>query len=231
MLPARVDDARHTVQFGPVEITYDDSVLELRPWTLAQSSIAAVLARGRGEGPILELCCGAGQIGLAAAAWTQRPLILVDDNPAACVWARYNASRNHLVAETHCVAVERLAVDPVPVVIADPPYLTSAHAAGSDDPLHAVDGGPDGLRAVVSTLNAAAAHLRPAGIVVCQLGSGSQVDAVVRDLGPRAGLRVIEAHRFGPDRSVVVLRRTDGWSGRPTKATALSVSGNRGRRP
>ena len=52
------------MRFGPVDIRHDDEVLEPRPWTIAQAEWASELPAG----PMLELGCGAGHIGLAAAA-------------------------------------------------------------------------------------------------------------------------------------------------------------------
>ena len=54
------------VAFGPITVEADASVLTPRPWTLVQSAWAAELSPGAPAGPILELCCGAGHIGLAA---------------------------------------------------------------------------------------------------------------------------------------------------------------------
>ena len=59
--------APRTTRFGPLDIEYDERVLEPRAWTLAQSEWAAQLLTGAGDEPLLELCAGAGQIGLAAA--------------------------------------------------------------------------------------------------------------------------------------------------------------------
>ena len=68
-----------TATFGTLSIDFDDRVLEPRPWTAAQSTWAADLMRGAPAGPVLEVCAGAGHIGLlaiaprAAAAGQRRP--------------------------------------------------------------------------------------------------------------------------------------------------------------
>ena len=49
-----------------LEISYDQRVLEPRPWTAAQSRWASSLFRVLPPGPVLELCAGAGHIGLLA---------------------------------------------------------------------------------------------------------------------------------------------------------------------
>ena len=55
-----------TVQIGALTIAYDASVLEPRPWTARQSEWAADLLSVAPAGRMLELCAGAGQIGLLA---------------------------------------------------------------------------------------------------------------------------------------------------------------------
>jgi SAM-dependent methyltransferase len=70
-----------------------------RQWTLAQSAWAAELATDAPAGPILELCCGAGQIGLAAAQLSGRALVQIDRDPRACAWARRNAERNGIASD------------------------------------------------------------------------------------------------------------------------------------
>ncbi|MEN3273049.1 MAG: hypothetical protein V7636_1810, partial [Actinomycetota bacterium] len=58
--------------FGGLEIAFDDGVLTPRPWTIEQSQWAIELLHALPDGPVLELCCGAGQIGLVVAHATGR---------------------------------------------------------------------------------------------------------------------------------------------------------------
>src|SRR5690606_20161141 len=78
-------------RFDGIDIAYDDRVLEPRPWTVMQAGWAAELASSVPAGPILELCSGVGHIGLAAAVRTERPLVQIDANPVACLFAAANA--------------------------------------------------------------------------------------------------------------------------------------------
>ena len=80
-----------TTAFGELDIAYDDRVLEPREWTAAQSGWAAELMTVAPGGPVLELCAGAGHIGLLAVAASGRRLLCVDANPVACDYARANA--------------------------------------------------------------------------------------------------------------------------------------------
>ena len=101
MRPRTAQSFEHIV-FGPIVVEYDDRVLVPRPWTLAQSAWAAELATGRGTGPILELYCGAGHIGLAAARLSGRSLVQVDDSAHACAWATRNAERLSIDTDVRC---------------------------------------------------------------------------------------------------------------------------------
>ena len=55
--------------FGHLPIAFDERVLRPRPWTVAQSRWAAELLHDRpAPSAVLELCAGAGHIGLLALA-------------------------------------------------------------------------------------------------------------------------------------------------------------------
>ena len=64
-----VDDLpTYRTRFGGLDIAYDATVLEPRGWTLAQSVVALDLEPALPPGAVLELCSGAGHIGLVVAA-------------------------------------------------------------------------------------------------------------------------------------------------------------------
>ena len=190
-----------TVTFGGIEIDYDDRVLEPRAWTQAQSRWAADLTRSAPDGPVLELCCGAGQIGLLAVARSERHLVCVDADATAAAYARANAERagmgervevRHARLEEALDAEERFAV-----VVADPPWVTSSEIGTfPDDPRTAIDGGPRGLDVARACLAVIGAHLAEAGSAVLQVGTADQVDDLAPD-AVRAGLRVVETRRHG----------------------------------
>ena len=211
-----------TTTFGHLEIEYDDRVLAPRPWTEAQSAWAAELLTELPPGDVLELCAGAGHIGLLAVAGTSRHLVQVDADQVAADFARANALRatstpptsgeapgwtvevRHGWLEEALEAGERFAL-----VIADPPWVradqTDQHP---DDPLSAIDGGPDGLDPARSCLDVIGRHLTAEGAAILQLGGLAQVEAVSRHLEqrPDLGLRVVE-HRIFDDGAVVHLAR------------------------
>jgi release factor glutamine methyltransferase len=185
-----VDVETEVVLFGDLPIWWDRRVLRPRPWTTAQSHWAAALAASAPEGPLLELCCGAGQIGLLAASLTGRPLIQVDRDPVAAAYVRRNAAAAGVETDVRAVSMaDALAPDEkVPLVILDPPWVPSAKVDDfPEDPVGAIDGGDDGTALVVLGLGVALRHLAPGGHVVAQVGRPEQVDVIRALLDGRTG--------------------------------------------
>jgi release factor glutamine methyltransferase len=173
--------APETIGFGPLRITFDGRVLRPRAWTAVQSEWAAELLREVPEGPVLELCCGAGQIGLLTVLDSSRSLVCVDVSPVACDYARANAAA---AGHADRVDVREGPMDEVlrdserfALVVADPPWVPSADVGRfPEDPLLAIDGGADGLRLAWTCLEVGRRHLRPGGAVLLQVGTLEQVD-------------------------------------------------------
>lgn len=205
---------RRTMSFGPLSVTFDEHVLEPRPWTLAQSTWAAELAAETPAGPMLELCAGAGHIGQAAAALGDRPLVQVDLDPHACELAAANAAVNlpgHPV-DVRCGDLDAAlsADERFPIVLADPPYLPSSESdEWPDDPPLAVDGGDDdGLALPRRCLAAATRHLADGGVVLLQALGRTQVLRLGADIAG-LGLRLEELHEVDERRAIALLRRRD----------------------
>jgi methylase of polypeptide subunit release factors len=195
-----VNDLRdERLRFVGLDIAFDDRVLRPRPWTQEQARWASRLLAHLPPGPVLELCCGAGQIGLAAIAGTDRSLVCVDLDPIAVDYAEQNARAAGL---EHRVAVRRGRFQDVlgpeeryPLVIADPPWVESSKTARfPQDPLLAIDGGPDGLSVARACLETIEEHVAREGEALLQLGSVEQVAAVM-SLGSGA-VRCLEVRRF-----------------------------------
>ncbi|WP_426245070.1 RsmD family RNA methyltransferase [Nocardioides sp. LHG3406-4] len=186
---------RESLSFGTLEIAFDERVLRPREWTAAQSRWAAELLGEAPQGPVLELCAGAGHIGLLAVTGTARRLVCVDADPVACEFARANAHASGLGEQVEVREgrlEEALRPDELfALVIADPPWVCREETGRfPEDPLLAIDGGPDGLDVARTCLGVIAAHLMPTGSAVLQLGSVAQVEALRED--PR--VRALELH-------------------------------------
>jgi len=168
-----------TTTFGHLEIEYDGNVLTPRPWTALQSRWASELLREAPPGPVLELCAGVGQIGLLAVAGHARRLVCVDSSADACRHARRNAEAaglGDLVEIRERALGDALADDErFALVIADPPWVPSAETGRyPEDPLTAIDGGPDGLDVARACVAAVRHHLLPGAPILLQLGSREQ---------------------------------------------------------
>lgn len=187
--------------FGPLTIAFDDRVLRPREWTTAQSAWAADLMATAPPGPVLELCSGAGHIGMLAVLVSSRHLVCVDASEVACDYARANAVAAG-IAERVEVREGRLedAVsddERFAVVIADPPWVPAADTDRfPEDPLTAIDGGSDGLDVARACLTVIDRHLAPGGSAVLQLGTEEQVDLLRREPCVTDGrLVVVEVHQ------------------------------------
>ena len=148
-----------------------------------QSHWAVELLAEAADGPVLELCTGAGHIGLLVAAATERRLVAVDLDPVACAFARHNAQG---AGVEHRVEVREGALasavrpgESFALVLADPPWVPSADIGQfPEDPTTAIDGGPAGLDIAHACVEAAASCLVPGGSLLLQVGTEDQADEV-----------------------------------------------------
>lgn len=193
-------DGTPELRFDILDISYDERVLEPRPWTAEQSRWGAELLAALPPGRILELCTGAGHIGLLTAALSGRPLVAVDIDPVACAFARHNAERAGLDVDVREGPMERMlaAEESFALVTADPPWVPRAQTGRfPDDPLLAIDGGDDGLDLARLCLTVADAHLAEEGSVLLQLGTEDQVSEIAAWASERVRLRVTDSRPHG----------------------------------
>jgi methylase of polypeptide subunit release factors len=205
------------IEIGEVAFAYDERVLAPRPWTSAQSAWARDLLDEAPDGPVLELCCGAGHIGLLTLLGNTRSLVMVDASEPACQFALTNA-RNAGLADRVEVRLGQLETcigqeETFPLVIADPPWVPSNDVDQfPEDPVSAIDGGDDGLGPTRACLAVIGRVLPDAGRSVLQVGSLAHVDGVrtwLRD-HPDLGLEAGEVRVFGDRGVLVLLRRPAG---------------------
>jgi methylase of polypeptide subunit release factors len=176
-----------TMTFGELRIAFDDRVLRPRAWTAEQSRWAAELIRTAPPGPVLELCSGAGQIGLLAVLGSDRTLVCVDADPVACAYAADNAEQagiSEFVEVRQALMDEALRPDErFPVIVADPPWVRRQEIGRfPEDPLLAIDGGPDGLDVARLCLRVIAGHLLPGGSALLQVGTVDQAEVLRGEL-------------------------------------------------
>ncbi len=186
MTQAPPDTTPRTAAFGDLQITYDGRVLEPRPWTTMQSRWAAELLGQAPGARILELCAGAGHIGLLAAALSGASLVCVDIDPVACDFARMNAAAAGLAdrVRVRCVPLEHPLSEQegaFDLVIADPPWVPRAEIGRfPEDPTLAIDGGDDGLDVARDCLVHGRAAVAPGAGMVIQLGDETQAERLGR---------------------------------------------------
>jgi methylase of polypeptide subunit release factors len=173
----------HRIDFGGLCIAWDERVLRPRTWTLQQSLWAAELLDEVPAGPVLELCSGAGQIGLRAVKGSGRRLVCVDANPVAATYTLRNAREAGLLdlveVRTGWIDEVLKADEEFPLVVADPPWVPHAQTSQfPEDPVLAIDGGDDGLEVVRICIGAIVAHLAPRGSALLQLGTEAQARQV-----------------------------------------------------
>lgn len=201
-----------TIRVGSLDIAYDASVLEPRPWTAAQAEWAAEVAADLPQGPLLELCSGAGHIGLLTAVLSGRDAVLVDVSETACRFAEENAHQARQAGVT--VSVRQGAMTEVldsserfPLVVADPPYIPTRDTGRFPaDPRTAIDGGADGLDLARTCLEVASRHLHIGGALVLQLRDRAQAGALA-DAAERLGLGDPDVRQVADDGALLLLRR------------------------
>ncbi|MBO9521858.1 MAG: methyltransferase [Nocardioidaceae bacterium] len=194
------------MRFGPLTIGFDERVLTPRPWTVRQSEWGAWLLDELPPGPVLELCCGAGQIGLLATYGSDRALVQVDRSEAACAWAAENAARAGRETDVRKASLEDAleADERFALVLADPPWVPhDAIARYPEDPPEAIDGGEDGLDLARQCVGVVARHLLPGGRAILQLGTEAQLVAL-RPAVREAGLRVVAQQVVAPRGGVLL---------------------------
>jgi methylase of polypeptide subunit release factors len=195
--------------FGELTIAYDHRVLEPRPWTVAQSRWVSDLLAEAPEGPVLEVCTGAGHIGLLAVHGHERDLVLVDLDEAACDFARANAESAGMGdrVTVRCGRMDEVVSNDewYAAIVADPPWVsTSDLARYPDDPRLAIDGGESGLDLVWACVDVITRHLADGGFAVLQVGPGSQADAVEQHVHRHRELNLRYEGRQVHDRGVLV---------------------------
>lgn len=146
------------------ELLHDDG---LKPWLRRPVRSA------------LDLCTGSGCLAvLLAHAFRRATIDASDVSAAALAVARKNLARYRLRRRVRLVRsdlFDGLAGRRYDVIVCNPPYVTpramrSLPTEYRHEPALALAGGPAGLLVVRRVLEQARAHLRPHGLLVCEVG-------------------------------------------------------------
>jgi len=129
---------------------------------------------------IADVCCGAGAIGIAVAAVTERAeLYAADIDPAAVGCARRNVAallgqRGHVYQGDLYEPLPRGRRGQVAILVANVPYVPTGEIgllpaeARAHEPLAALDGGPDGLDVLRRVTAGAPGWLAPGGYLLIE---------------------------------------------------------------
>lgn len=164
-------------------------------------------------GSVLDLCTGSGCLAiLAAQAFPEARVDAVDLSPDALAVARRNVD-DYALATRVCLiesdAFAGLAGNVYDLIISNPPYVNAAAMAALPDeyrrePSLALASGDDGLDFTRIILGKAAAHLKPGGLLVVEIGNNR--DALERAF-PEASFVWLDTS--AGDENVFLLRRED----------------------
>jgi len=177
-------------------MNFELGVDTLVPRPESETLIEAALAAFRHAAPerVLDLGTGTGCLLLAALSeFTEAQGLGVDLSPRAVDVAQDNAARLGLADRAVFkisdwdAGVER----PFDLILSNPPYIVSAEIlelppeVRLHDPVLALDGGPDGLKAYRALAQAAARLLPPSGLLIAELGAGQEADvaAIMTEAG------------------------------------------------
>jgi len=171
------------IGFRTLDLRIDPRALIPRPET--EGLVELVLQQCRsgsgegGRGAAADIGTGSGCIALSlAVAGMFERVVAVERSPAAAALARENLARVRPrvpVEIREGDLLEPLGDERFGVIVANPPYLTTAEFDALDqavrdfEPREALVSGPDGLDATRAILAGAAAHLEPDGFLALEI--------------------------------------------------------------
>ncbi|MEW8521760.1 MAG: 50S ribosomal protein L3 N(5)-glutamine methyltransferase [Candidatus Thiodiazotropha endolucinida] len=158
---------------------------------IPRSPIAELIEKGFSPwlGPsteprILDLCCGSGCIGIAAAAYLPESHVdLADISAGALAVAKQNIAEYGLqerVTLHQSDLFEKLPDKQYDLIVSNPPYVGAAEMEGLPDeyrhePVLALQANENGLEIVQRILKQAKRHLSPRGIMIVEVGNSAQL--------------------------------------------------------
>lgn len=194
----------HEAWFAGLPFYVDERVLVPRSplAELIASGFAPWVDAGR-VGRVLDLCCGSGCIGIAAAhALPGARVDLVDCDAGALEVAHINVEQHGLEDRVTVIesdlyaALDERVYD---LILCNPPYVGADEYAGlpeeyRHEPQVGLLSGADGLEHPRRVLEGAGGHLTPQGVLVLEVGASQ---AALEAAFPRLGATWIEFARGG----------------------------------
>lgn len=179
--------------FAGLEFACDERAL------VPRSPLAEVVRDGfapwwSGDEPkrLLDLCCGGGSIGIAAAVYSPHlQVTLADLSTDALELARENVARHGLGSRVTCIAsdlFDDIEQERFDIIVCNPPYvnreeLASMPAEYAAEPPLALGSGADGLDLSRRILRDAGAYLAGEGLLFLELGnSWTALDEMLSEL-------------------------------------------------
>jgi release factor glutamine methyltransferase len=167
----------------PFQVTSD--VLIPRPETefLLETVLKTIKMHGLADGPLLDLCCGSGVIGIVLALELQKKVVAADLSRQALVVAQQNARRHGVEGLVDFVQADLLSSmlpgNRFSLVVANPPYVSSnemraglAPEVVRYEPHLALDGGEDGLEIIRKIKDGLPLVLCLGGYFFMEIGAG-----------------------------------------------------------
>jgi len=200
--------------FYDIEVCVTPDVLIPRPETELLVEKAITWAKGR-HAFIVDVGAGSGVIALTLAKHLPTAHVTgIDLSAAALAVARHNSE--HMGLESRIRWLQGNLLKPllatgetVDLIVANLPYVTSAEMKNLDvskfEPHLALDGGADGLDVIRDFFNDAPQVLRPAGMILMEIGTGQ--GEAVRQLAQAAFPHrqvIVEPDLAGHDRMVTI---------------------------
>jgi release factor glutamine methyltransferase len=171
-------------EFWSLPFLVTPAVLIPRPETeFLLETVLAVTRNGQWQaGPILDLCCGSGVIGIVLALEMRRAVTAVDLSAQALEIARQNAMRHQVADRLTLIQADLLsAFAPRPsfaLVVSNPPYVSAEEMreglqpeVALFEPHLALDGGVRGLEIIKRIRKTLPLVLRPGGDFFMEIGA------------------------------------------------------------